>query len=1099
MCKKNTKTADEKILEEKYPRYLSNDPKGIDLFDGKSQERLANAIAMHIKETDRAEKLISARLIGLEGKWGSGKSNVIKMLEEKLQGNYTFFCFDAWGNQEDLQRRSILELLTRYLVKKQKLMGKTTMRVFNREDNGKIEEIECTWGQKLESLLSRKSYSREISVPSFNGWAKTFVLMLLVTGLLIPLLDLVTNEDICWWAKLSMAIGPILIFIFIAWISKNLKVMWKMYNTEGRSDTTSFVISEQEPSVHEFKNWMKDISNGIPATDKLVLVFDNMDRLPSEKVHQFWSLIQTFFADVNDGYCNIWCIVPYDESHLAAVFSSEGDKNENIKFLRCFLNKTFPVSYRVPEPIVADYKIVFEQLFRKAFGDTVDNEDVEAISRCYRHIHPEPNVREMITFINSNVALAKEWGKTIHSFSIAIFVLKSDAILHNPSVTITMPNEKEETKQTTTEEYLLANEYYNDFQKLMFGGPFASYLPREIAALVYGVDPEKAQQLVAKRHIRNCMTDKNDKLTFEQYVDTPQFMHLLEDDIHNMDVTEYEKAAILIDRIDTTKLSQDDKSRLTSIWRHLGQQYITLKSPENEFNDYHNTLLKHLTTADAKACAIAFCQSLIDNNNVDGSTLYDILTQLFESDPVKDFIPSDVCPSVKIEPNRFADYVKKAGEQYRRFPLSSDPNELNRFLEKSITQEFPYLSILKFLKDDAMYAVYEVGEYAVQQLNAMKSDAPTAVNYIAIQRIFYEMFQSKINVEYVNTLWQSVQGERRSSDYQEIYALKSIYGFDQLPEDDATIDNLVDKVLFYASTTSILRQYIQNVNVSYRRKLLVKMMNEGIHDGNPEYPEFVETWHILSNNLGVNKETIVRFADSWGYYSLSDQAKQKTYFNLLNDVTWIDVLIAANTPLSKELLSKCVAEMAQQPKEQYLQLNTASHTNSQWSQALQKLVGTGYITKSSFGPMVEIAASLLDYIAKNNSFSDPSWDALLAKVDYAAVSASFMDIRNKIFRGDVGYAMTPAKFLKLHAWLELSEINTADHCTDAANQILAKVVDDTNCQATIVAKGDYYRPIIVNTKGTASVLHEKLKNIMQTQGDTDFSKYLKGIIDYEGK
>lgn len=1096
MCKKSKQT---ELPKEIFPHYLSNQPEGIDLFEGKSQERLAEAIACHIIEADKVEKPTFARLIGLEGKWGSGKSNVIKMLENKLRDSYTFFCFDAWGNQEDLQRRSILELMTRYLIGKKKLTGTTTMRVFNREDNGKIEEEECTWIQKLESLLSRKSYSREVSVPSFNGWTKTFVLMLLVTGLLIPLLDLVTDQNTCWWAKLAVAVGPISIFLLIALFSKKLRLMWKMYNTEGRSDTTSFVISEQEPSVREFKDWMMEISKGIPKTDRLVLVFDNMDRLPSEKVHQFWSLIQTFFADASEGYRNIWCIVPYDESHLAAVFSSEGDKNENIKLLRCFLNKTFPVSYRVPEPIVADYKIVFEELFRKAFGDTVDNEDVEAISRCYRHIHPEPNVREMITFINSNVALAKEWGKIIHPFSIAIFVLKSDAILHNPSVTITMPNEKEETKQTTTEEYLLANEYYNDFQKLMFGGPFASYLPGEIAALVYGVDPEKAQQLVAKRHIRNCMTDKNGKLTFEQYVDTPQFMHLLEDDVHNMDVTEYEKAAILIDRIDTTKLSQDDKSRLTSIWRHLGQQYITRKSPENEFNDYHNTLLKHLTTADAKACAIAFCQSLIDNNDVDGSTLYDILTQLFESDPVKDFIPSDVCPSVKIEPNRFADYVKKAGEQYRRFPLSSDSNELNRFLEKSITQEFPYLSILKFLKDDAMYAVYEVGEYAVQQLNAMKSDAPTAVNYIAIQRIFYEMFQSKINVEYVNTLWQSVQSERRSSDYQEIYALKSIYGFDQLPEDDATIDNLVDKVLFYASTTSILRQYIQNVNVGYRRKLLVKMMNEGIHDGNPEYPEFVETWHILSSNLGVNKETIVRFADSWGYYSLSDQAKQKTYFNLLNDVTWIDVLIAANTPLSKELLSKCVAEMAQQPKEQYLQLNTASHTNSQWSQALQKLVGTGYITKSSFGPMVEIAASLLDYIAKNNSFSDPSWDALLAKVDYAAVSASFMDIRNKIFRGDVGYAMTPAKFLKLHAWLELSEINTADHCTDAANQILAKVVDDTNCQATIVAKGDYYRPIIVNTKGTASVLHEKLKNIMQTQGDTDFSKYLKGIIDYEGK
>lgn len=36
-----------------YPRYISNKPKGEDLFEGKSQERLASAIAMHITDTDK--------------------------------------------------------------------------------------------------------------------------------------------------------------------------------------------------------------------------------------------------------------------------------------------------------------------------------------------------------------------------------------------------------------------------------------------------------------------------------------------------------------------------------------------------------------------------------------------------------------------------------------------------------------------------------------------------------------------------------------------------------------------------------------------------------------------------------------------------------------------------------------------------------------------------------------------------------------------------------------------------------------------------------------------------------------------------------------
>lgn len=288
-----------------YPQYISNHPKGEDLFDGKSQERLASAIATHIEESDSCKTTILSRLIGLEGKWGSGKSNAIQILEDKLKGSYTFFTFDAWGNQEDLQRRSILELLTKHLIVKEKLAGKTTMKVMKPEGEGKVEEIDCTWEQKLESLLSRKSYSRDITIPSFSDSTKWFILSLLVMGLIIAYLAV--QKTGIWWADILIALSPMILFTLgMFCFGSSWRKMFAMYNTEGKSDTTSYVISEQEPSVREFKDWMNELSNGIPKDDKLVLVFDNMDRLPSEKVHQFWSLIQTFFAGKD--YNNIWCI-----------------------------------------------------------------------------------------------------------------------------------------------------------------------------------------------------------------------------------------------------------------------------------------------------------------------------------------------------------------------------------------------------------------------------------------------------------------------------------------------------------------------------------------------------------------------------------------------------------------------------------------------------------------------------------------------------------------------------------------------------------------------------------------------------------------------
>ncbi len=55
--------------------------------------------------------------------------DVVKMLERELSDDYYFFEYDAWGHQEDLQRRSILELLTSKLIDDGILSGNATIKV----------------------------------------------------------------------------------------------------------------------------------------------------------------------------------------------------------------------------------------------------------------------------------------------------------------------------------------------------------------------------------------------------------------------------------------------------------------------------------------------------------------------------------------------------------------------------------------------------------------------------------------------------------------------------------------------------------------------------------------------------------------------------------------------------------------------------------------------------------------------------------------------------------------------------------------------------------------------------------------------------------
>ena len=1098
MSTKKQQNVEQAPVEVQYPRYISNHPKGADMFEGKSQERLAQAVAAHISGTDEESKKgvkpVFSRLIGLEGKWGSGKSNVIKILEQELnkKGSYTFFTFDAWGNQEDLQRRSILELLTRHLMRPEvnKLTGMTNMKVMKPEGEGKVEEIECTWLEKLNSLLSRKSYSRDITVPSLNDWTKVFVLMLLITGLLIPLVDVVA-KDLCWWVQLLIILLPILVFLGIAKCKGKLDVMWKMYNTEGKSDTTSYVISEQEPSVREFKEWMTEISNGIPKTEKLALVFDNMDRLPSDKVHQFWSLIQTFFAD--DGYPNIWCIIPYDESHLAAVFSSEDTNDKSIKLLRGFLDKTFPVIYRVPEPIVADYKKIFEKLFREAFGTTVDDDCLELISQCYRHEHPEPNIRAIISFINNNVKLAKQWQDKVCPISRAIYILKEDSMLRHPKLS---GGSDGKLKDASTDEYILANEYYKDFNQLLFGKVNLNDMQRDIAAMVYGVDPKNATQIVVKRYIRNCIsgTDKNGALA--KYADNSHFMLLLEDDVKNMAVNEYVNAATLILAIDAEKLAGKDKVRLADIWRHFGERFVALEVPVKEVTDYYRIVFSHVTPALAERCVAAFSKRLIENSKeVDGTQLYEQLSLLYGETFAKDLDISKVCPASTIDAKRFADYILKAGENYKRFPLKTKADELNQTIEKAIDKTFPYLDVLKLLKNDEDYTVAEVGKYAIQQFTLKKSSALVAQHLIAIQRVFYNTFQSTQDANYNTTLWQEVQTEEGKAAYDEIFALKSVGVYEQLPEDEQHVNILLPRVLFYTSTTKLFRDYLANLNIHFRRNLLKKMIETKKHDEVPDYPEFIEHWQDFVSNLGIQRKSIIQFADDWGYKHISEQEQEKSYFTLLSDIAWIDELLAEDTSLAKELLEKCVTDLTTQPQTQFAAANTANHSGNNWDVAFKKLISSPYITSDNMGNLNQLAVQVLDAVARTGAPLDDSWNNLLQKVGYANVSESIVEMRNKILNGQSGYEMTPAKFRVLNSWLRLSNIQTRRD--DSANQILAKVIDNTECQAIVLESRDYYAPIISETIETASGLHTKLKKILAEQGETEFAKYAGGLVRYE--
>lgn len=388
------------MAEKKYPKFIKIIPQGIDKFEGGSANRVADAISNHIKDYNLEDSI--PKIIGIDGAWGSGKSNLISILRSKLAEGYHIFEYDAWGHQEDLQRRSFIENLTTDLLNHQLLKGKTSIKIKNGETKT------GDWNEKLKFLLARKFESNSITYPKI-GYG---IIVSFFTIISMPITYFIAKQfDEKWWSVLIVS-SPIIISIIIWLLAscknkdyKNFDFLFAIYQDKVKEDIKFETISEDEPSVSDFRNWMNDVSQSLDKNKKLIIVFDNMDRLPSLKVKELWSSIHTFFAD-NNGYENIWVIIPFDKTHLANAFGEDKLNINNKELIIHFINKTFPVIYRIPPPVLTDWKKIFNDFFTEGFSNTEDT-DKEMIIRIYSIIKNEITPREIIVFINEMVILKK--------------------------------------------------------------------------------------------------------------------------------------------------------------------------------------------------------------------------------------------------------------------------------------------------------------------------------------------------------------------------------------------------------------------------------------------------------------------------------------------------------------------------------------------------------------------------------------------------------------------------------------------------------------------------------------------------------------------
>ena len=1053
-----------------FPKFIQNRPKGLDKFDGASQTKLAKAIAKQIIKNDELPKESALpKIIGIQGEWGAGKTNLVKLLEKELSEKYYFFEYDAWGHQEDLQRRSILELLTSKLVGDNFLSGNSTIKI---KGGG---EKTVSWSDKLKFLLARKTETVTEKYPRINNGMAAVALVAVLTPVFTYISSVIKpTSSNCWQMILSIIISALPIIIgLIVWLCayhKNrkygLRYLLAIYNDKIENDVCYETLSEDEPTVTEFKSWMKEISDYIKNNKKprLILVFDNMDRLPAEKVKELWSSIHTFFAD--DGFENVWAIIPFDKKHLACAFGNE-NSNEAKELTKLFISKTFPVIYRVAPPVITDYRNLFNKLFIEAFGDT-EEESREIINRLCRMVKPEANVRDIIMFLNAIVALKQERSNDVSLINMAIFVLFQDKILENPN------------KQLLSGEYLenISSLIDNDMQ-----------MQREIAALVYGVDVELARQIPLTKYIENCILG-TDGYDINEYAESNKsFDAVLEDIAINRDDISIDKLINCLGKLDRKN------SIIQNIWRYVSQRKIQMPIGKQSLTNEYKVMLSMIKDQSIlRGIVKSFYLKMYEHPEFKGSTYFESLNELDKYLQEKN-IPVQLTDlqDKNVTPEIFIDYLRKANSDYKKYFVKTGTDSLDRyFTEKMNNDEYSYSDVISIIIKDPEY------EFP-QLLNAIESYIENnKVSVSSVGDVFstYTMLsadrplQKKLSHQTVNSIIQQIEPSQEG--YVDVVAMELVQARSVSLPDDSYISAIARVIDYYADYGNLLQNNLSwNINVLNE---VLKYMTQNRLGVNLSLETILPSYIQIRNRLGVSDEEMLNQLSKWSN-GIDETVSKDNIKNIIPDASFYNISVQHQNDLT-EKINKLAAKAISMISVDDLYAQRSKRTTDYWHIAINALVKTEFM-HPQFDNISDFGKKIFKDIA-NNTQELPlpeEYSKIIENIDKRTMYSTISDVRNGICNGQM--SIDANKFKYFEQWFRMQG-KLADRAEDVVDKLLKPVINDDDCRTLVLEHKDFYISLINKAGDAANEFRQIFSKIANETEDSALKQFARDIgISFE--
>lgn len=982
--------------------FISNSPTGEDLFEGRAHSTIANNIARTLRHNP------DCKIIGLDGGWGTGKSNLVHQICKLLKKDYHFFIYDAWGHQEDLQRRSLLEELLDDLIKNSIL-----------DDN---------WKGRLKLVLAKVKETESKKIPKLGTG-------IIATGLMVTLsiiAKLIAENVSSQWLKISITCAPLLLFILLIILnilkkietelkSGNFQLCLKIIKTsfwdfflvhqntieeEIRYET----VSEDEPSVKKFRDWMKDISGAL-QTKKLVIVFDNMDRLHKRKVQELWSSIHVFFAE--NSYENIRVIVPFDRAHIKTAFTSE-EHSDNKFFGNDFINKTFNIVYRVSPPILTDWKRYFDIKWKEAFGEeSLSTDYYNNIVQIFDLLSEDITPRNIIAFINEFISIRNINSSHIPGKYIALFILGKDTICANPVAEITSPT------------YLKGLEFfYKDDEDL----------PKYIAALVYQIDPDKAIQVIFAEKLRRAL-ENNSKAEIQQISEIAEFPMILENTLPK--VLNIQNATLALHTLAKEKLGNELQQQIT--WESLLSKYqISYKS---SIEEYQTILLQRVESKEK------LLNQLL--TGIAGTTDFNITEYYNSINKLGDALGEelnvfDYLGEKKVKVIELIELIRLAKEDYLAYKISSDPNELQAHLSTIDADNFNEFDFVKFIKNKEELTKYyakldvllkaafvESNKSKIEKLLS-KSKEERLVKPFTFKAPDDQVYTVATNIKESEDLFADLVCMRLAK--KAAFDANYVSHFDNYlsKTDEATVEKVASRIEYYMDYGDLLINAPSLTQYPLYKLIVQRLTNHSYGNSRLTFISVLKDFDVICKSAEIQVGDLLKRLEAWKPDGLTaENLMTHVSINLFKEATKANGKIGKKL---KEVLTEYLNSLDLNKWEKFLSEN---------SKEIELLLAFEDYELNSFG--IEGAKETLNKIAakKLENYNIDTWRLLIQREIKQGknLKATFNTIRDTLIREQT---MDVKLFLFFGEWL-FEHADLVEHKGSLRTIFKLEIIQDAGC------------------------------------------------------